>query len=172
MTTFALGFTPHVQRQARLDLFVRAHPVDVLLPLAIASVAPLHRMRGGGQQLVIEKREGFVQRGGKEFLQCLPHLGEPLEPPPKGVPEKALKVLKYVDKEGSAPPGYEGGRTFLNVEKLLPQTDAQGRRIKYREWDVNPLKPGVNRGPERLVTGSDGSAYYTGDHYKTFKKIR
>ena len=27
-------------------------------------------------------------------------------------------------------------------------------------------------GPERLVTGSDGSAYYTDDHYKTFKKIR
>jgi guanyl-specific ribonuclease Sa len=92
--------------------------------------------------------------------------------PPRGVPEKALKVLKYIDKEGTAPPGYEGGRTFLNVEKLLPQTDGKGRRIKYREWDVNPLKPGVNRGPERLVTGSDNSAYYTGDHYKTFKKIR
>lgn len=92
--------------------------------------------------------------------------------PPKGVPEKAMNILKIVDKEGAAPAGYEGGRTFLNVEKLLPQTDAQGRRIKYREWDVNPLKPGVNRGAERLVTGSDGSAYYTDDHYKSFKKIR
>jgi len=93
-------------------------------------------------------------------------------PPPKGVPDKALNVLKHVDKEGMAPPGYEGGRTFLNVEKVLPQTDSQGRRLKYREWDVNPLKAGVNRGPERLVTGSDGSAYYTDDHYKSFKKIR
>jgi hypothetical protein len=35
------------------------------------------------QQLVIEKREVFVQRGGKEFLQGLPHLGEPLEPTPQ-----------------------------------------------------------------------------------------
>jgi len=37
---------------------------------------------------------------------------------------------------------------------------------------VNPRMPGKNRGPERLVTGSDGSAYYTADHYKSFIKIR
>ena len=91
---------------------------------------------------------------------------------PKGVPEKVGKVLRYVDEKGEAPQGYEGGRTFLNIEKLLPQKDAQGTRLKYREWDVNPLKPGVNRGAERLVTGSDGSAYYTDDHYRSFKKIR
>jgi hypothetical protein len=40
-------------------------------------------MRGGGPQLVIENCEGFVQRGGKELLQRLPHLGEPLEPTPQ-----------------------------------------------------------------------------------------
>jgi dienelactone hydrolase len=91
---------------------------------------------------------------------------------PKGVPAKAAQVLRHVDEEGRAPDGYEGGRTFLNLEKLLPGTDSRGRRIKYREWDVNPLRPGVNRGAERLVTGSDGSAYYTGDHYRSFKKIR
>jgi dienelactone hydrolase len=88
------------------------------------------------------------------------------------VPEKVLKVLKHVDDRGEAPDGYEGGRTFLNVEKHLPQTDDAGKRIKYREWDVNPLRQGTNRGPERLVTGSDGSAYYTDDHYRTFTKIR
>lgn len=91
---------------------------------------------------------------------------------PPGVPAKVGKILKHVDDKGQAPEGYEGGRTFLNAEKLLPQKDDQGKRIKYREWDVNPHKPGVNRGPERLVTGSNGSAYYTDDHYKTFKKIR
>ena len=91
---------------------------------------------------------------------------------PKGVPEKAMKVLAYVDKNGEAMEGYEGGRNFGNFEKRLPQNDEKGRRIKYREWDVNPLRPGVNRGAERLVTGSDGSAHYTDDHYNTFKKIR
>lgn len=93
-------------------------------------------------------------------------------PVPKGVPDKAMKVLAHVDKHGEAMENYEGGRNFGNFEKRLPQNDEKGRRIKYREWDVNPLRPGVNRGAERLVTGSDGSAHYTDDHYKTFKKIR
>lgn len=91
---------------------------------------------------------------------------------PAGIPQKALTVLKHVDEKGDALPNYEGGRTFLNLEKRLPQNDTQGRRLKYREWDVNPLVQGRNRGAERLVTGSDGSAYFTDDHYKTFKKIR
>ena len=84
LPAFSVGFTPHIQRQARTNLCVRPHPVDTLLPLARAPIAPLHRIRGGGQQRVIEKREGFVQRGGKEFLQGLPHLGESLEPTPQG----------------------------------------------------------------------------------------
>ena len=101
----------------------------------------------------------------------------PVKPPapkaaPKGIPDKALKVLEFVDDQGEAMAGYEGGRTFGNFERRLRQTDDKGARIKYREWDVNPLKPGVNRGAERLITGSDGSAYYTDDHYDTFKKIR
>ena len=48
----------------------------------------------------------------------------------------------------------------------------RARHIKYREWDTHPLRHGVNRGAERLITGSDGSAYFTEDHYRTFKKIR
>jgi ribonuclease T1 len=88
------------------------------------------------------------------------------------VPEKVLKVLAYFDKNGKAMEGYEGGRNFGNFEKRLPQKDDKGKRIKYQEWDVNPLRPGVNRGPERLITGSDGHAYYTADHYNTFRKIR
>ena len=83
LPAFGVGCTPPIQRQTRADLRLRPHPVDTLLHLAIAPVAPLHRIRGGGQQLVIEKREGFVQRGGKEFLQCLPQLGEPLELTPQ-----------------------------------------------------------------------------------------
>jgi ribonuclease T1 len=87
-------------------------------------------------------------------------------------PEKVGMVLRFLDEHHGPPPGYEGGRTFHNAEGLLPKTDAEGRPIHYREWDVNPKLPGVNRGAERLVTGSDGSAYYTADHYRTFVKIR
>ena len=50
---------------------------------------------------------------------------------------------------------------------------ASGKGITYREWDINPKPSGPGgRGAERLVTGSDGSAYYTADHYQTFIRIR
>ena len=91
---------------------------------------------------------------------------------PAGVPEKVLDVLKYVEEHNEAMENYEGGRTFGNFEHRLPPNDKSGRRVKYREWDVNPLRSGVNRGVERLITGSDGSGYYTNDHYETFKKLR
>lgn len=115
----------------------------------------------------------------KAFLEDMfpPPAAKAAAPPPpkvapKGIPDKALKVLEHVDRTGDAPDGFEGGRTFGNFERRLPQTDARGGRVRYREWDVNPLRPGVNRGAERLVTGSDGTAWYTSDHYESFTKIR
>jgi ribonuclease T1 len=93
-----------------------------------------------------------------------------------GAPEKVLTVLKYVEEHHEAPAGYEGGREFHNSggrdEEGLPRRDDHGRAITYQEWDVNRKVAGVNRGAERLITGSDGSAYYTMDHYRTFTKIR
>ena len=93
-----------------------------------------------------------------------------------GVPDKVKKTLDHIDKNHEAPAGYEGGRRFHNEgrggEQQLPQKDKKGNAISYQEWDVNPKVHGVNRGAERLVTGSDGSAYFTSDHYRTFTKIR
>ena len=83
LTAFGLGFTPHIQGQAGMDLRLRPHPVDTLLPLAIAPVAPLHRIRGGGQQLVVEKRQGLFQGRGQELFEGFAHLWEPQEPPPQ-----------------------------------------------------------------------------------------
>jgi ribonuclease T1 len=87
------------------------------------------------------------------------------------IPQKVYEVLKYIKENGTAPDGYVGGRKFGNYEKLLPQKDDNGRRINYQEWDVNPKKQGRNRGAERLVTGSDGRAYYTKTHYKSFINV-
>ncbi len=88
------------------------------------------------------------------------------------VPQKVLKVLEYVRKNGEAMDGYVGGRTFQNRERLLDTKDASGKKIVYREWDVNPKIQGKNRGTERLVTGSDGRAYFTDDHYQSFVEIK
>jgi guanyl-specific ribonuclease Sa len=91
---------------------------------------------------------------------------------PPGVPAKVAAVLHHIDTSHKALDGYEGGRRFHNEEKRLPQKDKESNAVTYQEWDVNPKVQGVNRGAERLVTGSDGSAYYTSDHYRTFTKLR
>ncbi len=57
------------------------------------------------------------------------------------------------------------------VREILPHTDVAGAPISYREWDVN--QPGTSgRDAVRIVTGSDGSAWYTDNHYSTFTKMR
>ncbi|MFV0390171.1 MAG: ribonuclease domain-containing protein [Pyrinomonadaceae bacterium] len=88
------------------------------------------------------------------------------------VPQKAISVLNYVKVNGEPMDGFVGGRTFSNREKLLPETDESGNRIKYQEWDVNPKVNGQNRGTERICTGSDGRSWYTNDHYRTFTEIK
>ena len=87
------------------------------------------------------------------------------------VPGYAIDVLNFVRKHGEAPDNYVGGREFQNKEGRLPKKDGQGHKLHYSEWDVHPKVQGQNRGPERLITGSDHSAWYTANHYKTFQKI-
>ncbi len=105
-------------------------------------------------------------------LQAAPAAPRVASPAATGVPEQARKVLAHVRAQGEAPAGTEGGRRFGNYERRLPERDAQGRSIRYQEWDLWPRVRGRNRGPERLVTGSDGRAWYTGDHYRSFTEVR
>jgi guanyl-specific ribonuclease Sa len=92
-----------------------------------------------------------------------------------GVPDYAVATLDTVRHTGIAPSGYRGGTRFYNDGRdggtTLPVTASDGSSIRYQEWDVHPWTRGVNRGAERLITGSDGSAYYTADHYRTFVRI-
>lgn len=88
----------------------------------------------------------------------------------------AQNVLSQIDAgkwpQAANAPGTKRGRPFENDGDPLPTTDASGRPIIYQEWDVNPKVPGQARDEERIVTGSDGSAWYTTDHYGTFHRIR
>lgn len=88
------------------------------------------------------------------------------------IPAHARETLAYVRQHGYAPPGYVGGRVFGNYEGQLPRYNAKRKRIEYREWDVRPRAEGKNRGAERLVTGNDGRAWYTADHYRTFLEVK
>jgi len=104
--------------------------------------------------------------------------GTASEPP---VPQEVQDTLNQIDAgkwPGSAnAPGTKGGGVFNNTpppgqSSPLPTTDASGKPITYQKWDVNPKVPGQGRDVERIVTGSDGSAWYTTDHYHTFHRIR
>lgn len=92
------------------------------------------------------------------------------------LPGNATQALETIEQTGAAPAGYKGGSTFANdgraAGQVLPKNGPGGGSITYKEWDVNPYTKGVNRGAERLVTGSDGSVYYTNDHYTTFTKVK
>ena len=88
------------------------------------------------------------------------------------IPQKVYDVLKYIRANNHAMPGYVGGRIFTNRERIVPTEDSSGNPIRYQEWDVNPKVQGQNRGTERILTGSDGRAWYTNDHYKSFEEIK
>ena len=87
------------------------------------------------------------------------------------VPDYVWNTLEYVREHNKPPDGFVGGRTFENRERRLPQRTPDGKPVQYREWDVQPKVRGHSRGANRLVTGDDGSAWYTDDHYRTFTRI-
>ncbi|HEY0111219.1 MAG TPA: ribonuclease domain-containing protein, partial [Fibrella sp.] len=80
--------------------------------------------------------------------------------------------LAYVRANNRAMDGYVGGRRFGNFENHLPRSSTDGKPIRYQEWDVNPKIQGRNRGTQRLITGSDGRAWYTNDHYNSFVEVK
>ena len=69
-------------------------------------------------------------------------------------------------------------KRFWNRQKKLPTKDSNGKRIKYEKVDVDRVPSasqrmnGAKRTGRRLIKGSDGKWYYSGDHYKTFHNIR
>ena len=62
---------------------------------------------------------------------------------------------------------------------ILPTKDKDGNLIAYTEYDAKPPeyiikengKPRLNRGTHRIVVGSNGSIYYSPDHYLTFVRL-
>lgn len=91
-------------------------------------------------------------------------------------PTRVLATLVEIDAgrwpDSADAVGTKGGVTFRNSEGRLPAVGAGGGRVVYQEWDVNPKKNGQGRDAERIVTGNDGSAWYTLDHYDSFTRIR
>jgi ribonuclease T1 len=81
------------------------------------------------------------------------------------LPPEARQALEQI-KAGGPFSSPTDGRTFGNREAQLPKRE----RGYYREYTV--ATPGArDRGARRIVAGRGGEFYYTGDHYRTFKRI-
>ncbi|MEQ1813785.1 MAG: ribonuclease [Candidatus Nitrotoga sp.] len=82
------------------------------------------------------------------------------------LPGEARATLQLI-KQGGPFPYARDGLVFKNFEQILPK-QARGY---YREYTVKT--PGArNRGARRIVCGILPECYYSGDHYRTFKRIR
>ena len=81
------------------------------------------------------------------------------------LPKEARETVAAIRAGGPFP--YErDGVVFGNREGLLPKRN----RGYYREYTVKT--PGLrDRGPRRIVAGTNGELYYTDDHYRSFRRI-
>lgn len=81
------------------------------------------------------------------------------------LPKEAQTTLGLVAAGGPYPYSRDGV-VFENREGILPKRSSG----YYHEYTV--VTPGSNdRGARRIVTGEDGSRFYTDDHYDTFSEV-
>lgn len=92
---------------------------------------------------------------------------------PQAVRDSANETLASINKgvvRSGVPEGRWGHR-YNNVDGSLPLREANGNPITYSSYDV-PVSGQVGHGANRIITGTDGSRYYTGTHYRGFGRIK
>ncbi len=81
------------------------------------------------------------------------------------LPSGGRRTLYLID-QGGPYPYRQDDSIYQNRNRALP---AQPRGY-YREYTVK-MPGGSDRGAHRIVLGRDGTAYYTADHYDTFRRV-
>jgi ribonuclease T1 len=82
------------------------------------------------------------------------------------LPKEARTILTLI-KKGGPFPYQRDGVVFGNFERRLPPRQSG----YYKEYTV-PTPGARDRGARRIVAGAGGEYFYTGDHYKSFRRIR
>ena len=98
---------------------------------------------------------------------------------PDEIPKESLAVIEDIKGYGveaqgagpdfagpSVPKEFDNHRNTTGYK--LPNFDSAGNPITYREWGTVQSGANPKPGGERIVTGSDGSIYYTPTHYQTY----
>ena len=113
----------------------------------------------------LDKFKGVIPQEIKESVKSIWETGRLPE-------DKLWKKAQGPYKYKNIPENNSGGH-------ILPEKDVNGNPITYTEYDVKPPeltnkengKLGLDRGKHRLVVGSNGSIYYSPDHYLTFIRL-
>ena len=109
---------------------------------------------------------GLLAWGGAQAF-CCPPKGYDLQTAHiAGLPPEARQTLDRIKRTGPFPYPRDGIE-FKNRENRLPVRPVG----YYREYTV-PTPGEHSRGARRIVAGQLGEYYYSGDHYRTFWKIK
>lgn len=170
---YATGHGPHT-----LDGFLQATGGGALSGAAMGAGGPLlgHGLAGAGARAAgaLESDVSHARGAlGELDPRPAPARSEFVQGP---IPEKPVQLLERLDTTGEKFPNIKGGQPWHNRpepgRERLPTSTADGRPIAYKEYELEPKIPGQKRPSPRLVTGDDGSAYYTRDHYHKFFIMR
>lgn len=82
------------------------------------------------------------------------------------LPSQARHTIALINHGGPYPYNRDG-IIFRNDERVLPAQESGW----YHEYTV-PTPGESDRGARRIITGHDGSVYYTADHYASFVRVR
>lgn len=82
------------------------------------------------------------------------------------LPREALETIAVIRSGGPFPHSRDGA-VFMNREGLLPSHE----RGYWHEYTV-PTPGESDRGARRIVAGRGGELYYTGDHYRSFVRVK
>jgi guanyl-specific ribonuclease Sa len=125
------------------DALVR--PRSRLLPALLVALAALHAPAA--------RARGPAPRAG---------IGAVAE---AALPPEARETISRI-RQGGPFPGRRDGVVFENRERRLPPR----ARGYYREYTV-PTPGARDRGARRIVAGGAGELYYSGDHYRSFRRV-
>jgi len=82
------------------------------------------------------------------------------------LPAQAATTVKLIKKGGPFPYPKNDGVVFRNDQHILPLCSSG----YYHEYTV-PTPGASTRGARRMITGSAGEYFYTGDHYASFSLV-
>ena len=128
---------------------------------------------------VVQKAGEYAKNIGNSVKNAVGSLFKPAttivrSPTPQQViaraPQQARPVVQEILKTGTSK---YTPHTFKNYEGKLPNMNMSNlTQIQYKAHDLGPSISPKLRGVERVISGSDGSIWYTADHYKTFVRLK